>query len=138
MPAKRQGRPVLSRRRRSEPRLRGERSANHDDRRTVRKFTPTYAQELTGPRHRTVSSTVRMLSATFVAALATSEVPAYRLARAVGMSPTWLSRKVRGRRRVRAEDYGRLLAIGRRLGLSPERLFNRSGSRWVAGRGPKK
>jgi transcriptional regulator with XRE-family HTH domain len=63
------------------------------------------------------------LSPTFVAALATSDVPAYRLARAVGMSPTWLSRRIRGRRRVRVEDYERLLTIGRRLGLSPERVF---------------
>jgi hypothetical protein len=63
------------------------------------------------------------LSAYFVAALATSDVPAYRLARAVGMSPTWLSRKVRGRRRVRPEDYGPLVAIGRRLGLPAQRVF---------------
>jgi transcriptional regulator with XRE-family HTH domain len=80
-------------------------------------------QRSTHPQPGERSRTAPRLSATFVAALATSDVPAYRLARAVGMSPTWLSRRIRGRRRVRVEDYERLLTIGRRLGLSPGRVF---------------
>jgi hypothetical protein len=66
------------------------------------------------------------LSASFIAALATSDVPAYHLAHAVGMSPTWLSRKLRGRRSIRPEDHRPLLAIGRRLGLGPQRVFVRA------------
>ena len=65
------------------------------------------------------------LSAAFIAAPATSNVPAYHLAHAVGMSPAWLSRKRRGRRRIRPEDMGLLIGIGHRLGLRPESIFVR-------------
>ncbi len=63
------------------------------------------------------------LSREFLVRLKLGREPAYRVAQQAGVNPSTLSKLIRGIASVGVDD-GRIIAVGRVLGLSPAECFD--------------
>jgi hypothetical protein len=70
----------------------------------------------------------------FLARLRVSPTPLYRLAAEAGIDATLVSKLVRGARPIRPDHAGKLVRLGRQLGLRPEQVFIAPATRRVGRR----